>query len=277
MGLKSQLSDFLFRKLETQAPPALDVGFEPALPSRILDADEPHPEGEALPESPLAEGQTFVICYLNGEGTKSTRRITVRALKRTSEARILLLARCAETKKEMHFRADRIKYCMDINGAHYEPPAPFLAEIFSLDPVDAGLLAAEEFTKPENWPPKDTVFGLLRQQLAHDLTLMAAMAESDGQISATEADAILQYVRHRADQFGIEVDEDRARKVLGFLRRLRPTESQIRAALDEIGDRPPKAQLDILKACTEVMIADGEIHAHEAHLLDQIRGDLQAT
>ena len=276
MGLKSQLSDFLFRKLENQTPPVLDVGFEPAVPSRILDADEPHPDGEALPESPIAEGQTFVICYLNGQGAKSTRRITVRALKRTSEARILLLARCAETRKEMHFRADRIKYCMDINGEVYEPPAPFLAEIFSLDPVDAHLLAAEEFSKPENWPPKDTVFSLLRQQLGHDLTLMAAMAESDGQISVTEADAILQYVRHRADLFGIEVDEDRARKVLGFLRRLRPTEDQIRASLDEIGDRSPKSQLDIVTACTEVMLADGEIHSREANLLDQIRSDLGA-
>lgn len=276
MGLKSQLSDFLFQKLENQAPPVLDVGFEPALPSRILDADEPHPEGEALPESPIAEGQTFVICYLNGQGAKSTRRITVRALKRTSEARILLLARCAETRKEMHFRADRIKYCMDINGALYEPPAPFLAEIFGLDPVDAGLLESEGFSQPEKWPPPDTVYTLLRQQLGHDLTLLAAMAESDGQISMTESDAIVQYVRRRADVFGMEVDEARVQKVLGLVRRLRPTEAQIRAAIDEIGERSPKAQLDILTACREIMLADGEVHGSEARLLEQIQSDLQA-
>lgn len=275
MGLKSQLSDFLFQKLENQAPPVLDVGFEPALPSRILDADEPHPDGEALPESPIAEGQTFVICYLNGQGAKSTRRITVRALKRTSEARILLLARCAETRKEMHFRADRIKYCMDINGALYEPPAPFLAEIFGLDPVDAGLLESEGFSQPEKWPPPDTVYTLLRQQLGHDLTLLAAMAESDGQISMTEADAIVQYVRRRADVFGIEVDEARVQKVLGLVRRLRPTEAQIRAAIDEISERSPKAQLDILTACREIMLADGEVHGSEARLLEQIQSDLR--
>ena len=276
MGLKSALSDFLFRKLEDQPPPRLDVGFEPALPSRILDADEPHPEGDDLPESSDAAGQTFVICYVNGQGVKSTRRITMRALKRTSELRILLLARCAETRKEMHFRADRIRYCMDINGAVYVPPATFLAEIFGLDPVDAGLLASEGCELPEKWPPADSVFSLLRQQLGHDITLMAAMAESDGQISVTEADAILAYVRRRADVFGIELDDARVQKVTGFLRRLRPTEDQVRASLDEISARPLHAQLALVAACDDVMQADGEIHVSEARLLEQIRTELQA-
>lgn len=276
MGLKSALSDFLFQKLEDQAPPRLDVGFEPALPARILDADEPHPAGEDLPESASAEGQTFVICYVNGQGVKSTRRITMRALQRTSELRILLLARCAETRKEMHFRADRIQYCMDINGAVFEPPATFLAEIFGLDPVDAGLLASEGYATPDKWPPADSVYSLLRQQLGHDITLMAAMAESDGQISITEADAILAYVRRRADVFGIELDDARVRKVTGFLRRLRPTEDQVRASLDEIGARPAHAQLELITACGDVMHADGEVHVSEMRLLEQIRAELQA-
>lgn len=270
MSLKMQLSDFLFQKLEHQAPPVVDLGFEPSLPARILDIDEPHPDGEPLPQSPDAEGQTFVISYLNGQGAESRRRILVRALKRTSEDRILLVARCAETRKEMHFRADRIKHCVDMNGEVYDQPAVFLAEVFNLDPVDADLLAAEGFTQPFKWPLPDTVYSLLRQQLGHDLTLMAAMAESDGQISIIEADAIMAYVRRRSDRFGIELDEVRVRKVLGFVRRLRPTEDQIRESLDEIGERSPEAQLDILTACRDVMLADGEIHASEARLLDQI-------
>ncbi len=274
MGLTSRLSEFLFQKLEDQAPPVLDVGFEPALPARILDADEPHPDGENLPESAGAEGQTFVICYVNGKGAKSTRRIMMRALKRTSELRILLVARCAETSKEMHFRADRIQYCMDINGEVFEPPAAFLAEIFGLDPLDASLLASEDFVTPEKWPPPDSVYALLRQQLGHDITLMTAMAESDGRISIVEADAIMTYVRHRADVFGIDLDEPRSRRVQDFLRRLRPTEDQIRASLDEIGTRPPKAQLELVTACADIMHADGEIHAGEVLLLDQIRQEL---
>lgn len=57
---------------------------------------------------------------------------------------------------------------------------------------------------------------------------MAAMAESDGQISMIEADAILNFVRRRSDLSGIDPDETRVRKPLGFVRRVRPTEDQIR-------------------------------------------------
>ena len=103
---------------------------------------------------------------------------------------------------------------------------------------------------------------------------MAAMAESDGQISMIEADAILNFVRRRSDLFGIDLDETRVRKLLGFVRRVRPTEDQIRESLDEIGERSPKAKLDILTACRDVRIADGEIHACEVWLLDQICEDL---
>jgi uncharacterized tellurite resistance protein B-like protein len=274
MGLKTQLSDFLLQKLEHQAPPVVDSGFEPSLPSRILDIDEPHPDGEPLPQSKDAEGQTFVIAYVNGQGAESRRRILVRALKRTSDDRILLVARCTETRKEMHFRADRIKHCVDINGEVHDRPAAFLADVFNLDPVEAGLLAAEDFMPPVKLPPADTVYSLLRRQLGHDLTLMAAMAESDGQISMIEADAILHFVRRRSDLFGIDLDETRVRKLLGFLRRVRPTEDQIRESLNEIGERSPQAQLDVLTACRDVMLADGEIHASEARLLDQICDDL---
>ena len=270
MGLKTQLSDFRLQKLEHQLPPVVDAGFEPSLPSRILDIDEPHPDGEPLPQSPDAEGQTFVIAYVNGQGAESRRRILVRALKRTSDDRILLVARCTETRKEMHFRADRIKHCVDINGEVHDQPAAFLADVFNLDPVEAGLLAAEGFTPPVQLPPADTVYSLLRRQLGHDLTLMAAMAESDGQISMIEADAILNFVRRRSDLFGVDLDETRVRKLLGFVRRVRPTADQIRVSLDEIGERSPQAQLDILTACRDVMLADGEIHASEAWLLDQI-------
>src|SRR3990167_4569436 len=136
MGLSTRLSEFLLKKEESQPAPALDVRFVPELPDRILDADEPHELGEPLLESLDAEGQCFVICYTNSKGVHSTRRITMRALKRTSEMHILLVARCAETRELMGFQANRIRYCMDINGEKYEPPYLFLAEIFGLAPAD---------------------------------------------------------------------------------------------------------------------------------------------
>ena len=124
------------------------------------------------------------------------------------------------------------------------------------------------------FPPADSVYSLLRRQPGHDLTLMAAMAESDGQISIIEADAILNFVRRRSDLFRIDLDETRVPKLLGFARRGRPTEDQIRGSLDEICERSPQAQLGLLTACRDVMLADGEIHASEAWLLDQICGNL---
>lgn len=103
---------------------------------------------------------------------------------------------------------------------------------------------------------------------------MAAMAESDGRISMIESDAILNFVRRRSDLSGIDPDETWMRKLLGFVRRGRPTEDQIRGSLDEICERSPQAQLDLLTACRGMMLADGEIHAREASLPEQICEDL---
>lgn len=277
MGLSSKLTEFLLKKADEQPAPVLDVGFQPELPARILESDEPHPVGEALPEGIASEGQTFVICYVNSQGAKSTRRISMRALKRTADLRILLVARCAETQTMMGFQADRIRYCMDMNGQKYEPPALFLAEIFGLDPVDAGLLASEGTSNPLPWPPLDQTYGLLRQQLRHELVLLVAMSESDGQVSLAETEAITAYVRERAKILGIELDENRIRKLQGFIRRLRPTPDQIRASLDDVGGRTTKGQIEFLEACNEIMLADGEVHAAEMELLDQIRAELQRS
>ncbi|MFN7163579.1 MAG: tellurite resistance TerB family protein [Hyphomonas sp.] len=277
MSLQSLLSEFLLRKADDQPAPVLDVRFEPVLPSRILDAGEPHPEGTLLEESPDAEGQSFVICYVNAEGVKSLRRITVWALKRTPESRILLHARCAETREMMSFRADRIKYCMDMNGDLFEPPAAFLAGIFGLDVPDALLLASTSMAPSGVWPPPDQAYCLLRHQLRNELTLLAAMAESDGQVSRTETDAITGYVRHRAELLGIELDDPRMQKLQGLVRRLRPTGDQIRAAIDEVASRSPKAQLEIVLACQDIMMADGQVHAEELGLLDQIRTELSGA
>lgn len=274
MGLSSQLTEFLLKKAESQAEPALDVRFEPELPARILDADEPHGVGDELPASINSEGQTFVIAYTNSQGAKSSRRISMRALRRTSDLRILLVARCAETGKMMGFQADRIRYCVDMTGERFEPPAPFLAEIFGLDPNDARLLAAAGTATVDVWPPADQTYGLLREQLRHELTLLVAMSESDGRISLTESEAIVDFARRRAATYGIELDQTRLRMLQGFIRRLRPTEGQIKASLNDLNARPSNAQLDVLEACNEVMLADGEVHADEVALLEQIRSDL---
>jgi tellurite resistance protein len=274
MGLSTRLTEFLLKKAEEQPSPVLDVGFQPELPTRILDSDEPHPLGEPVSEGFASEGQTFVICYVNSQGARSTRRISMRALKRTADLRILLVARCAETQKMMGFQADRIRYCMDVNGEKYEPPAGFLAEIFGLDPLDAKLLASEGTSNPLPWPPPDQTYGLLRQQLRHELVLLVAMSESDGQVSQSETEAIIAYVEERAKTLGIELEENRIRMLQGFIRRLRPTEDQIKASIEDVAARSSKAQVEILEACTEIMLADGEVHAAERALLEQIRADL---
>jgi hypothetical protein len=274
MSLTNRLSEFLLKKEEGQRPPVLDIRFEPDLPDRILDADEPHAGSDPLSESPAAEGQCFVICYMNSKGVQSTRRIVMRALKRTSEMQILLVARCAETRELMGFQADRIRYCVDVNGEKYEPPYLFLAEIFGLAPADAHLLASARTARMDLWPPPDPVYNVLRHQLRHELTLLVAMSECDGHVSQTESDAILAYVRTRAEEIGLSLDANRMRLLNGFIRRLRPTADQISASIDAAASLSLKAQNDLLMACNEVMLADGSAHAAELALLAQIRNDL---
>ena len=275
MGLSTRLSEFLLKKEDAQPAPVLDIRFEPELPDRILDADEPHELGEALTESSDAEGQCFVICYTNSKGVHSTRRITMRALKRTSEMQILLVARCAETRELMGFQANRIRYCMDINGDKYEPPYLFLAEIFGLAPADAQLLVSERPQRIDTWPPADEVFSQLRRQLRHELTLLVVMSECDGHVSQTESDAIIKHIRQRADVLGLPIGSARWPRLNAFIRRLRPTPEQIAASIEAIAAMPVSAQNDFLEACNEVMLADGAVHAEELALLEQIRSDLK--
>jgi uncharacterized tellurite resistance protein B-like protein len=274
MGLSTRLSEFLLKKEESQPAPALDVRFVPELPDRILDADEPHELGEPLLESLDAEGQCFVICYINSKGVHSTRRITMRALKRTSEMHILLVARCAETRELMGFQANRIRYCMDINGEKYEPPYIFLAEIFGLAPADAQLLVSERPQRIDTWPPPDEAYSQLRHQLRNELTLLVAMSECDGHVSQTESDAIIQHIRQRADALGLPLGSVRMQRLKAYIRRLRPTADQIRASIDEVSALPLSAQREFLQACHNVVEADGALHEQELALLEQIRSDL---
>jgi len=218
-----------------------------------------------------AEGQCFGICYVNSKREESTRRIVVWGLKTNKTDNLLLVAKCLESRKTKSFRADRIKYCYDLNGEIFEPPIDFLVETFGLTPNQSRCIGSFQMP-PES--TRDEVYLQVRRELKSELIVLAAMSECDGMVCYAETSEILEHVSNHAEAKGLEWSAERERKIEGYIRRLRPTDDVITNALDEIAALPLDSQRKFASACNKVMLADGVTHQAELEFLDDVLMEL---
>ncbi|WP_370172459.1 MULTISPECIES: WYL domain-containing protein [Hyphomonas] len=214
-----------------------------------------------------AEGQCFGICYVNSKQEESTRRIVVWGLKTNKTDNLLLVAKCLESRKTKSFRADRIKYCYDLNGEIFEPPIEFLVETFGLTADQSRYIGSFQIP-PES--TRDEVYLQVRRELRNELIVLAAMSECDGTVCYAETSVILEHVSNYAKAKRLEWSAERERKIEGYIRRLRPTDDAITNALDEIAAQPLDSQRKFASACNKVMLADGVTHQAELEFMDDI-------
>ena len=99
----------------------------PPRPAQLPDADDDATlatdDAERVPDPDgIAEGQTFMIEYMDSNGDVSTRRITVLEVVTNKRGDPSLKARCHERKALRRFRIDSILSCIDIDGEVHDLP-----------------------------------------------------------------------------------------------------------------------------------------------------------
>jgi len=271
MNKWSPISRFLESKAKLGNEPKLDTPFSPAVPEEEAEyLDEICNAGEDL----HAEDQFFAICYVNAKGEESLRRIVVWGLKVSSSGYLILRSKCVEKKQNRDFRADRIKYCIDLDGVIYEPPSDFLAETFGLTPERIKTIGSFKAPARRSTSDRESDYSDIRNKLKNELIVMSAIAESDGNICFPEAVEIISYVRARARGLRLKFPTELEGKLEGHIRRLRPTSENVISALDEIAGLPIPKQIAFLEACHRVMMADGIVHEAELKLLEEVRQEL---
>jgi hypothetical protein len=229
----------------------------------LPDEDDVDPaRGDALG---FAEGQTFMIEYVDSMGEPSRRRITVFEIATADNGIPLLVARCHERRAIRSFRIDRIQCCIDYDGEVHENVPAYLTEVF-------GMSVAAAARRPSD-PDKrwEQIFSVLR----NDAVILAAVARSDRRLKPSELDVATRYlVRLVENSTMIFLTEDEVKSVARHIERLRPRIEAIDRALPRLTLRGADAVMKLLLAAVDVMDADDDRHPAEMQLINMIAQEL---
>lgn len=235
----------------------------PPRPVRLADADDA--EEVAVRALGVAEGQSFMIEYVDSAGRPSTRRITVFGIVVGRGGIPLLNARCHERNALRQFRVDRIRCCIDYSGEVHDDVAAFLVDSFGMDADIAHRRAGED--ADARW--RD-IIDLVRD----DAVVLAAMSQSDGLMHRSEVLTIVRHLVALVERHGVLTDESDAERITTHVGRLRPTGAAIARALDGLGRQDASHVQRVLRAALAVLDADGRRHPAEIALLDGISREL---
>ncbi len=213
----------------------------------------------------FAEGQSFIIEYLDSAGKASTRRITVFAIVAGVGGIPCLLARCHERKAQRQFRVDRIQCCIDYDGEVFADVPQFLTDNFGMA-IELSSRSAAEL----RWKQ-------IQGQIRHDATLLAALSRSDGNVVDAETNAATAHLVKQAEAEGFMLDDAEIVAIHRYVGRLRPNEQAILRALDFLAGAGQRRIQRLLLAAAAVMDADGRRHASEVALINAIAEDLIGT
>lgn len=219
--------------------------------------DEMAEGGETLG---YAEGQSFIIEYVDSAGLSSTRRITVFEITQGRAGVPSLMARCHERKATRQFRVDRIRACIDFDGEVHDDVPAFLFDNFGMS-----LGVATRTSKNDaaaRWLE-------IRDFIKPDAVVLSALSHSDGHVHELERQDIEQHLTFVAEHAKGLLSDPEIVAIGRFVERLRPTENAISAALETIARRTPDAIMRLLRAAVAVIDADGRRHPAEIAMLDE--------
>ncbi|APH71418.1 tellurite resistance TerB family protein [Aquibium oceanicum] len=240
--------------------------WQPARPVSIPDADDPDDEGGA--SLGYAEGQSFMIEYVDSAGRTSTRRITVWHLQEGGSAGIpSLYAKCHERNAMRTFRIDRIKCCIDFDGVVHDDVPSFIAESFGMA---LPLARKREPAESARW---NALIGKIRTEAV----LLTAMSRCDGQMAASEIEVMVAYLAKVAEREGSLLHDAEIGKLRQYLSRLRPTPRSIAGAVADATGFEPGRLKHLILAAARVMDADERRHPQEIRLLNIVSRELLGT
>ncbi|MFG1345934.1 WYL domain-containing protein [Xanthobacter autotrophicus DSM 431] len=259
MNAIMSLKTFLMDRVELFGTPLYAHAGRVSVP-----ADDPHDDlaaGHGEDHDP-AEGQSFVIDYVDHVGNESHRRISVWAVQRNVEGVPILIAKCHERQATRSFRVDRILSVTDLDGARREPLSRFFYETFGfLWPKDA-ILVPEMEADDQRW---DQIRTVIRRA---GVVLLAALARADREVGAAEVEEIVFYCERACAAEGIDLTGAERERLSGWVARLRPTRETVEGALDTLFETGTEAIATLLRAGMRVVSADGVVNEREAEMLD---------
>lgn len=230
-------------------------------PSITASISVPPEDDEVSAADPLgyAEGQSFIIEYLDTKGRVSVRRITVWSIEAGAGGMPCLYAKCHERQAMRQFRVDRIRSCADYDGEVRDDVMEFLAESFG-----AAIAGATETARTsEAW------FARL-DQIRADAVLLACVSLADGSRHEMETEVIADHVSRIVEASGEMMTAGEISALVRYVRRLRPQPRAIAAAIDEMRTRSLRQQRQFFDACRSVMDADGVRKASEADMIQSL-------
>lgn len=256
VGLTAALADWVEAK--PVFPPPRDV--------ELPDVDD---EADASGgEIGYAEGQTFMIEYVDGAGKRSRRRITVWHIEKSGRDQVpALYAKCHERNAMRMFRVDRIAARIDYDGVVHEDVPAFLSDSFGMS---LPMARAKENPDGRRW---NLIVGAIRTETV----LLSAMARCDGHMVASEIETILVYLAKRVERSGPMLLDSDISRIDQYVSRPRPTPRSIAAALAEASQFDPDEIRHLLIAAARVMDADEARHPAEVRLLNLVARELLGT
>lgn len=213
-----------------------------------------------------AEGQSFMIEYVDSKGNSSTRRITVFQIVKGINGVPSLMARCHERQAMRQFRVDRIKACIDYDGEIFDNVPTFLVETFGISIQHA--TAKPDSAAADVW---QSIVAKIRPRAA----LLAAVSRSDGIVRSVETEVAAAYLVRHVERDGEQmVSPDDFKRINTYLRRLRPTEEAIDRAIEYLRGCDEADIVNLFRACVDVMRADGREHPLEINLINEMAYDI---
>lgn len=277
MDWEKEFAAFLIAEMEGKPPPAPVVAViipaEDPDESEIVTIPEPGDNYEQSEGFGPAEGHYFMIEYQDSKGATSRRRITVHTIKEGSDGSPVLAGICHERKAYRMFRADRILSCIDLDGVIYDDVPLFLHETFGLPMATltprpkVAKTARADAPAERHWMP-------LRNVAKPHATLLVALSQSDGALSEAEMAIAERHCLAVVDDAGFDLSPDEHRRMLDYIRRLRPSAPTIRESCELLFASDTETIRRFLETALELVDSDGQRHPAEVKLLDRIARDL---
>lgn len=247
MDILSQVSDLVQGRVPDKPP----------LAAIVPERDDDSSLGEFLGD---AEGQSFMIEYVDSGGNHSRRRISVWGLRKNDNGIPLLVARCHERNATRTFRVDRIRCCIDYDGEVHDDVPRYISDTFGMAIVIAGKKGKSSSSK---WPE-------IRERIKSDAIILAAISRADYAVHINETHAATDYLARKLERQGERLTDDEVELIKRYVAKLRPDEETIARALDKVRDRGPNEIKDTLIAACHVMDADGRRHPKEREFLNAL-------
>jgi tellurite resistance protein len=254
-----QLAELITIRAESRKLPA------PPVPIYIRDDDTDEEDGSFIGS---AEGQSFIIEYVNTAGVCSTRSITVLSLKRGGDEVPMLFAKCHMRQMVRSFRVDRIVTCIDYNGEVHDDVPLYLFENFGMSQDEAAR---------RNSDVDRLAWNQVRREHANHLMLLSALSHADAEMIEAEVQVISDYCASEAQNSGLTTSDGFLKLARAYVRRLRPTQTNINSALRELASEDHQSIMRALLAALAVVDADGIRHASETALLNEVALELIGT